>query len=140
MSTRILINASRSVLQSMVLDVVYEGDMNHARWRLYPSGWVCLEYRYQLSGSFDVFGVDFACPPYKMQRMRWLGRGPYRVWKNRTKGGALNVWNNEYQDHVPGLTWEFPEFKGFYRDWRWVVFETDVADITMINETETESS
>ena len=29
----------------------------------------------------------------------------------------------------------FPEFKGYYRDWRWVVFETEEADITMVNGT-----
>ena len=119
--------------QSIVLDVVYDGDMNFARWRLYPTGWVCLEYQYQLTGSFGAFGVDFDCPEYKINRMQWLGRGPYRVWKNRMKGGTLDVWSSEYKNHVPGLTWDFPEFKGYYRDWRWVVFETEVADITMIN-------
>jgi Glycosyl hydrolases family 2, TIM barrel domain/Glycosyl hydrolases family 2, sugar binding domain/Glycosyl hydrolases family 2 len=122
--------------KSMLLDVLYEGDMDYVRWRLYPTGWVCLEYQYKLTGSFGVLGVDFECPEYKMQRMRWLGRGPYRVWKNRMKGGSLGVWSNEYKKHVPGVTWDFPEFKGYYRDWRWVVFETDATDITMINATD----
>jgi len=118
---------------SVVLSVKYEGDMDYARWRVYPTGWIRLEYQYQLEGSFGVFGVGFDCPEEKMQRMRWLGRGPYRVWKNRMKGGCLDVWTNAYQNHTPGLTWDYPEFKGYYRDWRWVVFETADAEITMIN-------
>ena len=122
--------------QSVMLDVTYEGDMDYARWRLYPSGWVCLEYQYELNGAFGAFGVDFDCPEGKMRGIRWLGWGPYRVWKNRMKGGRLDVWSKIYQDHTPGLTWDFPEFKGYYRHWRWAILETADADITMINATD----
>ncbi len=122
--------------QSVVFDVTYEGAMDYARWRLYPTGWISLQYQYTLEGEFGVLGVDFNYPQEKMLRMRWLGRGPYRVWKNRMKGGRLDVWSNAYKDHVPGLTWDFPEFRGYYRDWRWAVFKTEEADITVVNATE----
>ncbi|MHC4517416.1 MAG: glycoside hydrolase family 2 TIM barrel-domain containing protein [Planctomycetota bacterium] len=119
--------------ESVLLHVVYKGGLAYARWRLYATGWVSLAYEYQLDGTFAVFGVDFDFPEEKMRRMRWLGRGPFRVWKNRMKGGRLDVWSNDYKDHTPGLTWDFPEFRGYYRDWRWVVFETQAGDITMVN-------
>jgi len=122
--------------ESILLDVGYDGDMDYARWRLYPTGWVCLEYQYELTGSFGAFGIEFDCPESKMRRMRWLGCGPYRVWKNRTKGGRLDVWSNRIKDHTPGLTWDFPEFKGYYRHWRWAVLETEETDITIINATD----
>ena len=70
-----------------------------------------------------------------MRSMRFLGEGPYRVWKNRLKGGVLDVWSNKYKNDVPGVTWDFPEFKGYYRDWRWVVFTTEEGEITIVNET-----
>jgi hypothetical protein len=95
-----------------------------------------LEYEFALEGQFDLFGVSFEYPEEKMSSMRWLGRGPFRVWKNRMAGGRLDVWSNPYKDHVPGRTWDFPEFKGYYRDWSWVTFETEESDITVVNETD----
>jgi hypothetical protein len=131
----VTVELSKNV-DSVLVDVAYQGDMNYARWRLYPTGWVCLEYQYALNGSFSIFGIQFDLPESKMRWIRWLGRGPYRVWKNRMKGGCLDVWSNRYKDHIPGVTWDFPEFKGYYRDWRWGVLETEEADITMINATD----
>jgi hypothetical protein len=58
------------------------------------------------------------------------------VWKNRLKGGGLNVWANPYKNDIPGVTWDYPEFKGYYKDWRWVVFSTEQGDITIINGTD----
>jgi len=108
----------------------------HAKWKIYPSGWVLLNYQYELEGKFDLMGISFDYPEDKMRGMRWVGRGPYRVWKNRTKGGRLGLWRNEYKDHTPGVTWDFPEFRGYYRDWQWAVFETEEGKITLLNGSE----
>lgn len=110
--------------------------MKHARWTAYPTGWVRLDYEFTLEGQFDVFGISFDYPQEKMKGMRWLGRGPYRVWKNRMKGGQIGVWNNPYKNGIPGSSWDYPEFKGYYRDWHWVVFETQEGDITVVNDTD----
>jgi hypothetical protein len=119
-----------------IIDVNYsEGDMKHIRWTVYPSGWVRLEYEYSLEGQFDMFGISFDYPEEQMRSMRFLGEGSYRVWKNRLKGGTLDVWSNKYKNDVPGVTWDFPEFKGYYKDWRWVVFGTEQGEITIVNET-----
>jgi hypothetical protein len=48
---------------------------------------------------------------------------------------VLDVWGNRYKNDVPGVTWDFPEFKGYYKDWRWVVFTTEDGTITMVSET-----
>ena len=104
-------------------------------WTVYPTGWISLDYEYELNGRFDLFGVSFDYPESKMRAMRFLGRGPYRVWKNRLKGGTLDVWSNKYKNDIPAVTWDFPEFKGYYRDWRWVVFSTEEGDITIVNAT-----
>ena len=119
----------------MQLRFEYDGDMRQATWTIYPTGWISLDYEYELNGPFDVFGVGFGYPESKMQAMRFLGQGPFRVWKNRLKGGTFDVWSNKYKNDVPGVTWDFPEFKGYYRDWRWVVFSTEQGDITIVNAT-----
>lgn len=121
---------------AVALDAEYEGDMRRACWTVYPSGWVRLDYEFALDGQFDAFGLGFDYPEEKMRSMRWLGRGPYRVWKNRMRGGRLDVWANAYKEHVPGETWDFPEFKGYYRDWYWVTFQTEEGDITIVNDTD----
>jgi hypothetical protein len=117
------------------VEASYEGGLDYAKWKVYPSGWVRLDYQYELEGRFDLMGVTFDYPQSRMARMKWVGRGPYRVWKNRTKGGRLDLWSNDYKDHTPGLTWDFPEFRGYYADWHWAAFETREGKITLLNGT-----
>lgn len=121
---------------SVQIAYTYDGrNMRYVYWTIYPSGWVLLEYEYQCDRAFDVLGVDFPYPQEKIHGMRLLAEGPYRVWKNRLKGGVLDVWSNRYKNDVPGVTWDFPEFKGYYKDWRWAVFTTEDGTITVVNET-----
>ncbi len=130
-----IIGYQRDGGRSVQVRLNYAGNMRQALWTIYPSGWVSLDYEYELSGPVDLFGVRFDYPESKMQAMRFLGRGPYRVWKNRLQGGTFDLWSNKYKNDIPGVTWDFPEFKGYYRDWRWVVFSTEQGDITIINGT-----
>jgi hypothetical protein len=64
--------------------------------------------------------------------MRWLGRGPYRVYKNRLKGVEFDVWHKDYNDTQTGLSWNYPEFKGFHSDMYWATLETREAPITLV--------
>ena len=100
------------------------GAMRSARWTMYPSGWLKLEYSYEASGPQDWLGVSFDYPEPNVKAMRWLGRGPYRVWKNRLKGGTLNVWRKNYNATRTGASWDYPEFKGVHSDFYWAVIET----------------
>ena len=118
------------------VEAKYEGSLDYAKWKIYPSGWVRLDYQYELDGPSDLMGITFDYPENKMLKMKWVGRGPYRVWKNRTQGGRLDLWSNDYKDHTPGLTWEYPEFRGYYQGWHWVTFETQEGTITLLNGTE----
>lgn len=120
----------------VILNVTYTGDMDYVRWHIHPTGWVRLEYQYQLEGPLSAFGIGFEYPQQRVRGVRWLGRGPYRVWKNRMKGGVLDVHSTANKDHTPGLTWDFPEFRGYYRHWNWAVLDTDQASIAIVNMTE----
>ena len=98
------------VEHNLFVEARYDNGLQ-AKWKVYPSGWVLLDYAYELEGEFDLMGITFDYPEDKLRSMTWMGRGPYRVWKNRTQGGRLGVWHNDYKDHTPGVTWDFPEFR-----------------------------
>jgi len=91
--------------------------------------------RQHLEKAVEV-APDF--PENRLRGIRWLGRGPYRVWQNRMQGTRLDVWNNAYNDSTPGESWIYPEFKGYFRDWQWADLQT--ADGSIIISTENKSS
>ncbi len=93
------------------------------------NGDVQLDYDGIFDGTADIFGVAFDYPEKNVKAKRWLGGGPYHVWQNRLKGAALDVWQNAYNDTVPGETWLYPEFKGFFSGWKWAVLSTTEGDL-----------
>jgi hypothetical protein len=108
-----------------VVEFTYDGAMKYARWKMFGSGWISLEYEYALNGSYPFAGVSFNYPENYILGAKWLGKGPYRQWKNRTAGTPVNVWQNLYnntQTSYPPLV--YPEFKGYYGDISWMEFNT----------------
>jgi hypothetical protein len=115
---------SRMEGEDAVVEAAYEGALRATRWTVKPNGWVRLDYRYSLDQACDLAGIQFDYPEKYVESLRWLGKGPCRVWKNRLKGTWWNVWQNAYSDAVPGESWEYPEFKGYFGDWLWATFKT----------------
>ncbi len=115
-----------------VVEVAYHRNLQKAVWTIYPSGWIKLDCRYEMKGSFDIIGVTFDYPEEKVNSAKWLGAGPYRVWKNRLKGTQFGLWQREYSKSIPAVTWDYPEFKGYYADFNWAVLDTDDGDITLL--------
>jgi hypothetical protein len=87
---------------------------NTIRISLLPSEWVAFDYSFDVGGLHDHIGVTFDFPEDKVKSFRWLGNGPYRVWKNRMKGVKFGLWEKEYNNTVTGESWDYPEFKGFH--------------------------
>jgi hypothetical protein len=116
------------------VEAEYEGNMRTIRWSLSPGGWLRLDYAYHMpgQGTYEYLGVTFDCSEKGVTGLRWLGRGPYRVWKNRMKGPDFDVWHKKYNDAITGLRREYPEFKGFHAGLYWAVLETKNAPITMV--------
>jgi hypothetical protein len=110
---------------SNVVEFTYDGAMKYARWKMLGSGWVALEYEYELNGSYPFAGVSFSYPENFVLGAKWLGKGPYRQWKNRLQGTPVNVWQNLYNNtrtgYAPAV---YPEFKGYYGDISWMEFNT----------------
>ncbi|MGJ7030134.1 hypothetical protein GGU45_000612 [Niabella hirudinis] len=103
----------------------YTGNMKTVRWQVLANGWVRLDYEYELEGSQPFAGVSFDYPENYILYTRWLGKGPYRQWKNRTQGTPVNLWQNFYNNTKTGY-WPmvYPEFKGYYGDITWMEFST----------------
>ncbi|NJO69477.1 MAG: hypothetical protein HC830_09540 [Bacteroidetes bacterium] len=63
-------------------------------WTLNKSGLLKLEaspIRKEMN-NIDFIGISFNYPEKNVQSVKWMGRGPYRVWKNRLKGSNFGVW------------------------------------------------
>jgi hypothetical protein len=88
---------------------------------------------YVFNGTVDLLGVQFDYPEANIKSIRWLGRGPYRVWQNRMQGTRLDVWQNAYNNTTPGESWVYPEFKGYFRGWRWARLETTEGSLIAAN-------
>jgi hypothetical protein len=108
-----------------VLECSYDGDLKYAKWKMNSSGWLSLEYEYALDGDYAFAGISFNYPENFVLGAKWLGKGPYRVWKNRLQGVTDNVWSNTYNNTQTGSApWIFPEFKGYYADIVWMEMNT----------------
>lgn len=70
-------------------------------------------------------GVSMRYPESEVDSVRWLGNGPFRVWRNRLKGTQFGTWSLAYNNTITGqynsLTPpQYPEFKGYRSDMRWL--------------------
>ena len=87
---------------------------NKIKISLLPSEWICVDYSFDVGGQYDHVGVTFDFPEKDVKSIKWLGNGPYRVWKNRMKGVTFDLWEKDYNNTVTGESWVYPEFKGFH--------------------------
>lgn len=118
-----------------VVSLAFAGDLTSLNWQVRSNGWVRCDYKFTANGTQDFFGVLFNYPEAQVKKKRWLGDGPYRVWKNRLRGGTLNVWESDYNNTITGHRgWAYPEFKGFFANVRWLQLETGEGPITVVPE------
>ncbi len=127
-----------------VVEATYDGELKRVEWRMHPTGWLQLDYAYgKTFGGHDYLGVTFDYPEDGISDVTWLGRGPYRVWKNRMQGVEFDIHEKEYNDTVTGAEWEgYPEFKGFHSDLYWARLRpvddgaSGKADLTIVTDTD----
>jgi hypothetical protein len=118
--------------KSFVVEADYQGDATmHVKWTFAPGKRVKLDYTYTQTGDFDYLGITFNYPEEKVTGMKWLGRGPYRVWKNRVPGQQFGVWHKAYNNTITGQDWGYPEFKGYHGEVNWAVIENKESPFTV---------
>lgn len=111
------------------------GCFDKAVWTIDAEGTAALDFTYNFSGVVDLMGVKFDYPEENVLSKRWLGDGPYRVWQNRVHGPQYGVWENDYNDPIPGESFTYPEFKGYFAHVSWMNLRTKQGVITIQNET-----
>lgn len=108
-------------------------ELKDVKWYELPDGRLYLEarmlYDERKAALTDEskwqIGISFDYPESDVDSVRWEGRGPYRVWKNRLKGQQYGVWSLAYNNTVTGQYNSadcpvYPEFKGYRSDMRWM--------------------
>jgi len=120
-----------------VLEFQYSGDMKNAIWTMHGSGWLQLDYEYQVEGEQYFRGISFSFPESDVIGAKWLGNGPSHVWKNRLHGGILDVYERFYNNTLPGSnSWQYPQFKGYYEDISWLEMNTVYGKFTVVAQEE----
>jgi beta-galactosidase/beta-glucuronidase len=90
-------------------------------WTLYPDGRAQLDYAFApMDEALTYCAVGFDLPEENVAAKRWLGNGPYRIWANRLQGPQYGLWENDYNDTIPGATWDYPAFKGVFSEVDWM--------------------
>ncbi|WP_425399445.1 glycoside hydrolase family 2 TIM barrel-domain containing protein [Aeoliella sp.] len=115
------------------IKAAYSGALQSVTWTVRSDGWIDCEYAYSAKGPLEYCGVTFDYPESQVKSKRWLGDGPFRVWKNRRAGVTLGVWENDYNDTITGYSgWEYPEFKGCFANVHWMQLQTTEGRVTMV--------
>ncbi|MBR1401871.1 MAG: glycoside hydrolase family 2 [Prevotella sp.] len=107
------------------------GIVNEVSWSFLQDGRVKVLWNYEFGGVVDYMGMAFDYPEPLVRHKQWVGKGPYRVWRNRMQGPQLGFWQNDYNDPIPGESFEYPEFKGYFGDVQWMLLTTDEGKIGM---------
>ena len=117
------------VEDNKVIATYSHGTMQRAEWTFLKDGSVRLDYQYTFGGVIDEMGIMFDYPEQNVKSKQWVGDGPYRVWQNRLHGPQYGFWQNDYNDPVPGDSFEYPEFKGYFANVKWMNLKTTDGDI-----------
>jgi hypothetical protein len=116
---------------AFVVEPTYSGDSLKVKWTFASGKLPRLDYSYSTRDTADYMGITFNYPEEKIKGMKYLGRGPYRAWKNRLKGQQLGVWEKAYNNTITGESWNYPEFKGWYSEFYWTKVQTREFDFTV---------
>ncbi len=102
------------------VETLYEnGDWT--KWTVRGNGLLDLDLAYEPTDNCLFAGITFNFPEKNIAGMKWLGNGPYRVYKNRMKGTEFGVWEKVYNNTVTGESgFVYPEFKGYHSGIYWV--------------------
>ena len=120
-------------LKDNVLTAHYQhGSLSIVKWDFNSHGEVAIHADYYFNGVVDLLGIAFDYPENKVKSKQWVGRGPYRVWQNRMEGPQYGYWQTSYNDPIPGESFEYPEFKGYFADVTWMQVETTEGKLGII--------
>ena len=104
----------------LVIETIYD-NQDKINWVVNGDGVLDIEVSYEPGNNSLFAGITFSYPEENVAGMKWLGDGPYRVYKNRMKGTEFGVWEKAYNNTITGESgYVYPEFKGYHSDVYWV--------------------
>jgi hypothetical protein len=120
--------------------IVSDGYPEKITWKLLKNGLLKMEASplSERMNNIEFVGITFNYPEEKCEGVKWMGCGPYRVWKNRMKGSNIGVWSKDYNNTITGESFNnliYPEFKGYHGNLYWATLETSESDFTIVSET-----
>jgi len=110
----------------------YDGALREVTWKIRGDELV-VGYRIAYEGAADILGVTFDFPEKSVLAKRWVGEGPYRIWKNRLAGTTFGLHRANYSRSTPGVSYEYPEFEGFFGSWAWLELDTRAGKVAIRN-------
>lgn len=116
-----------------------ENNKLNIQWTIKAGGWVDLDVQYEIPrDKRDYAGISFHYQEEEIKGVRYIGDGPYRVWKNRLAGPQFGMWDKTYNNTITGYSgYEYPEFKGFYSNFYKTEFDNKRSpDFTIYSKTE----
>lgn len=125
---------------NILIKVAYSAYPKEAVWTVHTTGLLSLDVQGPVfsKAGIDYLGIGFDYPEAKVKGVKWIGNGPYRVWKNRLKGAEFGVWEKAYNNTVTGYSYEkleYPEFKGYHAQLYALELQTEEGKIRIISET-----
>ncbi|KJD34746.1 beta-galactosidase [Tamlana nanhaiensis] len=135
-----------------ICKIDYNGGIDSATWTLFNDGRLKLHLILLknagrnsgfdgafFEGAIDKFGVTFDFPEAGVESFKWIGNGPYHVWKNRIKGTELGLWEKDYNQTITGESFEnlvYPEFKGYHANFLAGNLKTSKTDVKFFSESD----
>ncbi len=124
---------------SILVRINYSAYPKEALWKVHASGLLSFEAKGPIlsKGGIDFLGLSFDYPESKMKGVKWVGNGPYRVWKNRLKGAEFGVWEKAYNNTITGYSYDkliYPEFKGYHANLYVMELLTEEGTLRIYNE------
>ncbi|MGV8096109.1 MAG: glycoside hydrolase family 2 TIM barrel-domain containing protein [Mangrovibacterium sp.] len=136
----VLVSREKSVKQvthrlegnDLFVETLYGND-DWTKWTIHRNGLLDLEVAYEPADNCLFAGITFDFREETVAGMKWLGNGPYRVYKNRMKGTGFGLWEKAYNNSVTGESgFVYPEFKGYHSGMYWVkIFGENSPDFTV---------
>ena len=114
----------------------YTGNLKSITWTMSGNGILRLAVIYVPDNYVPFYGINFNYDEALVQGIRWLGDGPYRVWKNRLKGVTLNVWEKGHNQAITGEHHMYPEFKGYHANMYWLQIQNKEKPFAIYTSTE----
>lgn len=107
----------------LIIETVFENN-DLLKWTVLGNGLIDLDVNYEPTNNCLFAGVTFDYPEKNVAGMKWLGNGPYRVYKNRIKGAEFGLWEKVYNNTITGESgFDYPEFKGYHSEVYWAKIE-----------------